>query len=129
MIACHDDSGRITNLLFDPVPDDLREHFRATGQSYVDFRSVLSASEIVTAHYVTDNHVRPRPPCPTVLAVEGRVIRLNRVKRGSVVIAEVEGQSIPVTGTTIELDEAGPVTITVTSPWPYMEARYDLSIE
>jgi hypothetical protein len=129
MIVCHDGEGRITNILFDPVPAAMREHLAAKGQAFIEHGGPETASELVAGFYVGGEAVVARPACPATVTVSGRTIELAEVPAGSTVSAEIEGETIPLVDTSIEMDEAGPVSIVITPPWPFLEARHALEIE
>lgn len=118
--------------LFDPTIDEvtgeatsrpvLRQMLASNGVDY-------AACDILD-DYVVGGEIRPRPACPAVVSVSGRTISITAVPPGSMVEVAIEGVSIHLDDDyRIELDEPGPVTVTVTPPWPYLEATYDLEIE
>lgn len=80
--------------------------------------------------YVVGGKVAPRPYCPASVKVDGRRIAISGVPEGGEVLLDLEGELFPLDGDCdVEIDEPGPVTVTITCPWPYLESRHDLEVE
>jgi hypothetical protein len=124
MIIEHDADGRITHVISDPVMPEVRAHYLAAGAI-----EATGARCGLDTHYVVDGAIKERPAPKVQIAIDGRTIRISNVPQGSAIKVEIEGQTVETSDKTIELDEAGPVSVTVAPPWPMMEVRHDLEVE
>ncbi|OQM75603.1 hypothetical protein [Manganibacter manganicus] len=155
MIIEHDEQGRIFHIISDPVMPEVLEAYLARGalsfepkpgapiqartmqgEAIVDEdgnpvmtngSSILAKCDI-QSDYIRDGQITPRPLCPATVVVSGRRITIKDAPKGSTFAAEIEDVEYPLDDTTVELDEAGPLTIIINPPFPYMEARHDLEI-
>ncbi|TPJ83833.1 hypothetical protein FJ422_16300 [Mesorhizobium sp. B2-6-3] len=125
MIIVHDKDGRIQETL-SMYQKGHGKHLTDIGKSFIVVPDIpLDAYE---AWRVVDGKLEPRPACEASVTIAGRVISLLNVPPGSTVTASIAGIAVPVEDASIELDEAGPVTIRISPPWPIMEAVHDLEI-
>ena len=134
MIVEFDETGRIFHMVHDPVPQEteaamLRRPFTLSFPPLRGDDGVQPVECDLLLDYVAGNKIERRPACPASVAVSGRVITIEALPAGSTVAAIIEDIEIPVAEPVIEMDEAGPVTLAIIPPWPYLEARHDLEIE
>ncbi|WP_457587277.1 hypothetical protein [Ensifer canadensis] len=137
MIACYDAEGRITNIYHDPVPEELLQHLTTIGTAFVSIDSLESASDLARNVYIVDGEPTIRPEFATAVAVNGLSIDVSNIPAGSTVVLLLDAgtpleirHALTVTAGTaaITLDEAGPVRLLVTPPWPYLESTYDFDL-
>lgn len=126
MIIIHDETGRILQTI-SMYQKGHGKHLQEIGHRFIIVLDI--PPDAYEAWQVVDGKLEPRPPCEAKVTVAGRVISLADVPEGSTVTASIDGTAVPVEDASIELDEAGPVTITISPPWPFMEAVHDLEIE
>ncbi|SDA39051.1 hypothetical protein [Mesorhizobium qingshengii] len=126
MIIIHDEAGRVQQTL-SMYPKGHGKHLQETGVGFVVVLAI--PPDAYSAWRVVDGQLVPRPACEAEVSVAGRVISLADVPAGSTVTASIDGTIVQIEDASIEMDEAGPVTIRISPPWPIMEAVYDLEIE
>jgi hypothetical protein len=126
MIICHDADGRITSTL-SVYPPGHPQHLRDRGKSFIEVDA--TPRNAYATHWIDAGRLIERPDCPASVSVSGRVVILSDLPAGSTVEAEIEGHRIQVEDSTIEIDEAGPISVIITPPFPFLEARHDLEIE
>lgn len=136
MLCCHDSVGRISNVIFEPIPESFVEHYDKIGLLHVMFDNPdnLSALAVASLHYVSVGQITMRPDCPAVVTVEGRAINFADVPADGTVVAVLDKgtefeRRESVSDKSMELDEAGAVHILVDSPWPYLQGVYDVDVE
>ncbi|TJV70350.1 MAG: hypothetical protein E5X76_20155 [Mesorhizobium sp.] len=136
MIIVYGEDGRIEQTI-STYPAEHPEFLASLG---VRFFKVEEIPRDVHSHYHVamrkvrgeDRHepeLAKRPACGAKVAVSGRTISLSRIPAGSTVTATLDGVTVPVTDRKIEVDEPGAIKITITPPWPFVEAVHDLEIE
>ncbi|UVK45382.1 hypothetical protein BPNPMPFG_000912 [Mesorhizobium sp. AR07] len=126
MIVVHGKDGRIEQTL-SMYQKGHGKHLQDTGATFIIVLDI--PPDAYTAWRVVDGQLEPRPPCEATVTVAGRVISLADVPAGSTVNASIDGVLVTVTETSIEMDEPGPVIISIFPPWPIMEAVHVLEIE
>ena len=159
MIVEFDAHGRIMHIINDPVPPHMTTFLMGEGRQFLDLppipwepepqfdengepmlddegRHVWASNGMdsqscdILLDYVANGVIQPRPECPASVSVAGRIVTITDVPPGASVEVALEGASIQWDGDDrVELDEPGPVTVTITCPWPYLEGSYDLEIE
>ena len=158
MIVEYDSNGKIFHIIHDPVPPHMAGFLRENGHRFLDLPPVPWPPEPqfdeggkplldedgtqmiasngmdsvpcdIVSDYVVDGELNRRPACSAVIKVEGRTISIADLPEGSMTTMTLDGVSVPVEDTTIEIDEPGPITIAIIPPWPYMEVSHDLEIE
>lgn len=127
MIVEYDSDGRITHVIHDPVPEHMAGFLADQGHRFIDL-PVGEPCDIFT-YYVVDGEVRRRPDYPATASVSGRKVTITGMADDVTAAVVIEGETIPLDATEFELDEAGPLTVVISPPWPYLEARHDLEIE
>lgn len=128
MLIGHSPTGQILMTVNDPVPEGMAQSMEGLGYLVFDHQGAFSASSI-SSSYIHDGEIIARPNCPAGVVVNQRSITLSDLPSGSEVVVEIEGEAVPVQSSIIELDEAGPLTIRITPPWPYMEACHEVTLE
>lgn len=158
MIIEYDEVGRITHIINDPVPPHMADFLEDSGHRFLDLppvpwpaepqfdgdnnpllddygRQVMASNGMdsvecdILSDYVVGGEIVRRPDCPAAVTVNGRAISIAGLPEGASVTVTIDDVTIPVNAATIEMDEPGPVTVTITPPWPYLEAVHDLEIE
>lgn len=61
MLVCHTPEGRISNIVFDPIPPEMLEHYVASGIPHIVVESDLDGAEIITKCYVENGELLWRP--------------------------------------------------------------------
>lgn len=132
MIVCHDETGRITATVNDPVPPGTAEFYRKQGIRFVDVVAVplaFALADIVSECHVAGRRIVRRPACPATVSLDARRIVIADLPAGSAVTIHIEGVAVPVADTEIDIDEPGPLTVAISPPWPFKGARHDLVVE
>lgn len=118
-------TGRPQNVMT-AWPPDMPAHLRGQGRSCI----VVPMPNAMQS-MVVDGRLVPRPPCPVSVTVDGPDIVIADRPPGTVVMVEIEGVqfAVPAGDGALAVDEPGPLRITITPPWPYLEAVHDLDVE
>ena len=136
ILCCYDEAGRISNLIFEPIPAGFSNHYKKLGILHSLFENPdnLDAVEVATLYHVVDGAVVPRPDNPAKVAQDGRALHFSDVPAGSVVTAVLDAgtpfeRRETIEDDAVEFDEAGKLRITIAAPWPYLEGIYDVEVK
>ncbi len=136
MIACHDTDGRIVNIYHDPIPDGMAEHLTSSGIAHLVVDFTGGAVELSQNYWVSEGALCDRPPCPGAVTTTPTTIKVTGLPSGTAAILTLEPGTPLETSHALEekagsievdLDEQGPSRLTLSPPWPFMEAAYDLN--
>jgi hypothetical protein len=136
MLCCHDDTGLITNMIFEPIPAGFDVHYDKLGLLYSMFDNPdeLTGLQVSQLCHVVNGAVVTRPNSSATVAVNGRVVTIDDVQDGSTVHVLLNAGTPfehreTITDYVLEFDEAGTLDICIVPPWPYLEVKYRVEIQ